>query len=187
MAKYTEIRHFNKKSRLVNIGEHEGFVNFVVRGLVRKFFFRHHEEVITQIAKEGELVCSSVSFLSGTASDYVVETIEATTILSISVNNMADIYNMGHRMERLGRLVLIDYLVQKEYWEHERIKLGPKQRFLNFIHANPDLLVRVPQKQLASYLNIKPETFSRYKHLLVNKSFNIQHKALSAMADDVID
>ncbi|MEO5996208.1 MAG: Crp/Fnr family transcriptional regulator [Chitinophagaceae bacterium] len=166
LSNFAEVRHFNKKVRLVNTGEKEKYVNFLAKGLVRKFFYRQKEEIITQIAKEGELICSSVSFLSGLSSDYVVETIEPTTVLSISAENMEKIYSINYKMERMGRLVIIDWLLQKEYWENERIKNGPKERFLNFIKNNPDLLIRVPQKFLASYLNIKPETFSRYKHLL---------------------
>ena len=166
LSTFAEVRHFNRKVRLVNIGEREKYVNFLVKGLVRKYFYRQKEEVITQIAKEGDLICSSVSFLSGLPSDYVVETIEHTTVLSISAENMEKIYAINYKMERMGRLVIIDWLLQKEYWENDRIKNGPKERFLKFIERNPDLLIRVPQKFLASYLNIKPETFSRYKHLL---------------------
>lgn len=184
LGKYIEIRHFNKKVKLLNIGEREGYVNFIVKGLVRKFFYRHKEEVVTQIAKEGELICSSVSFLSGVVSDYVVETVEVTTVFSISVQNIEKIYEMGHKMQRMGRLVIIDWLLQKEYWEHERIKLDPKQRFLKFINGNPDLLIRVPQKYLASYLNIKPETFSRYKHLLIQRPVNNQQKTSKALIND---
>jgi hypothetical protein len=46
--------------------------------------------------------------------------------------------------------------------------MSPRERFLNFVTKNPELMQRVPQKYLASYLNIKPETFSRFKHLLRN-------------------
>src|SRR5207253_138816 len=125
IKQYLEIRHFNKKMRLVNIGEQERYVNFVTKGLVRKYFYRHKEEVITQIAQEGELICSSVSFLSGTTSDYMVETIEPTTMVSVSRDNIEKIYAMSFKMERLGRLVILDWLLQKEYWENARIKQGP--------------------------------------------------------------
>ena len=174
ISKFVEVRHVNKKVRLVNIGEKEKYLNFVIKGLIRKYFYRQKEEVITQIAGEGELICSSVSFLSGHNSDYVVESVETTTVLSISAENIEKIYAMSYKMERLGRLVIIDWLLQKEYWENERIMQGPKERFLNFITNNPDLLIRVPQKYLASYLNIKPETFSRYKHLLQRPSSQIK-------------
>ena len=167
ISKFVEVRHVNKKVRLVNIGEKEKYINFVIKGLIRKYFYRQKEEVITQIAGEGELICSSVSFLSGHNSDYVVESVETTTVLSISAENIEKIYAMSYKMERLGRLVIIDWLLQKEYWENERIMQGPKERFLNFINNNPDLLIRVPQKYLASYLGITPEFLSKLKKQLL--------------------
>jgi CRP-like cAMP-binding protein len=166
IARYFQIRHFEKKVKLVSIGEEETYINFVQKGLVRKYFFRHKEEVITQIAKENDLICSSVSFLSGGPSNYIVETLEPSTVISLSRDNLEMIYSMNTKMERMGRLIVIDWLLQKEYWEYSRIQFGPRDRFLQFVRENPYLLHRVPQKYLASYLNIKPETFSRYKHLI---------------------
>lgn len=163
---YLETRHFGKNVTLAEIGEVENYVNFVTEGLIRKFFYRGDEEVITQLAKESELVCSSVSFLSGQPSAYVVETIEPTTTLSISRENIELIYALGTDMERMGRMVITDWLLQKEYWVNDRITLNPRARFIKFMGENADLIKRVPQKFLASYLNMKPETFSRYKHLL---------------------
>ncbi len=172
IGQFAEIRHFDKKVRLVNIGEPEQYVNFVVRGLLKKFFYdRRKEEILTQIAKEGDLISSSVSLLSGEISEYSVETIEPSTVISFSKKHIETIYRQGYRMERLGRLIVTDWFLKKEYWELARLRSSPKQRFLTFITSNPDLLMRVPQKSLASYLNIKPETFSRYKHLLVQKPY----------------
>lgn len=175
-----EIRHFNKNVKLINTGEYEEYLNFVHKGLLRKYFYRNKEEVITQIAKENELICSSVSFLSGDASEYVVETLEPTTVISLSRQNLEKIYEMGSKMERMGRLVIIDWLIQKEYWENARIKQLPKERFLRFVNENPDLLIRVPQKYLASYLNVKAETFSRYKRLLLQRPTNMPQQAVQS-------
>jgi hypothetical protein len=46
------------------------------------------------------------------------------------------------------------------------MRLETRERFIRFVEKNPGLMQRVPQKYLASYLNMKPETFSRLKHLL---------------------
>jgi hypothetical protein len=59
----------------------------------------------------------------------------------------------------------------------QMVKMTPRERFLNFVMKNPELLQRVPQKHLASYLNIKPETFSRFKHLLRSNSSNSKNAA----------
>jgi len=69
-------------------------------------------------------------------------------------------------MEHLARLLITYAMVIKDRWQMQLVKMTPRERFLNFVIKNPELMQRVPQKFLASYLNIKPETFSRFKHLI---------------------
>jgi CRP-like cAMP-binding protein len=161
-----EVRNYDKKVKLIDIGEKENYLNFVEKGLVRKYFYKGRDEVITQIAKEGDLISSSVSFLSGTPSTYVVETIEPTIFVSLSRQAVEQLYSIDTKWQRSGRLIITDLLIQKENWELDRMKFTTKERFVRFVTANGDLFQRVPQKYLASYLNIQPETFSRLKHFL---------------------
>jgi CRP-like cAMP-binding protein len=160
------IRNFDKKQLLVKAGEVEEYLNFIVRGLARMYFYKNKTEVITNIAREGEIISSSSSFLSGTPSNYYVETLEPSTFLSISRQQLEQAYKESPSIERLGRLMTTHFVLQKEEWELECMRLDTRERFLRFVGNNPELLLRVPQKYLASYLNMKPETFSRLKHLL---------------------
>ena len=164
-----EVRNFDKKIKLIDIGEEELYLNFIVKGLARKYFQKGKEEIITQLAKEGDLISSSVSFLSGNPSTYVVETIEPTTFISISRDAVNKLYSEHPKWQRAGRLIITDLLIQKEYWEIDRIKFSTKERFVRFLSNNAELFQRVPQKYLASYLHIQPETFSRLKHFLRKK------------------
>jgi CRP-like cAMP-binding protein len=166
---FLEIRNYDKKVKLIEIGEEEQYLNFVVKGLARKYFYKGREEIITQIAKEGDLISSSVSFLSGTPSTYVVDTIEPTTFISLSRKAIEELYSRNTKWQRAGRLIITDLMMQKEYWELDRMKYTTKERFIRFLTTNGDLFQRVPQKYLASYLNIQPETFSRLKHFLRNR------------------
>jgi CRP-like cAMP-binding protein len=164
-----EFREFDKRKPLIREGEIENYLNFIVSGLARKYFYRNKEEMVTQIAKENEVISVYNSFLSGTPYTYVIETIEPTTFVSISKQNVENLYISNPKMERLGRLIVTQQFLNKESWEYDRMRLNSHERFIHFIKENPDLLQRVPQKYLASYLNIKPETFSRLKHLLKRK------------------
>ena len=159
------VRSFEKRQLLVKAGEVEEYLNFVVKGLARMYFYKNKTEVITNIAKEGEIISSSSSFLSGTPSNYYVETLEPSTLLSISRQHLEQAYKESPSIERLGRLMTTYFVLQKEEWELECMRLDTRERFLRFVGNNPELLLRVPQKYLASYLNMKPETFSRLKHL----------------------
>jgi CRP-like cAMP-binding protein len=164
-----EVRSVDKKVRLTDISETEKYLYFVIKGLARKFFYKGKEEIITQIAKEGELISSSVSYFSGLPSGYVIETVEPTTFYSLHHDRAEQLYSKYPKLERLSRLIITELFLQKEVWELERIRFSTKERFLRFMTDNPELFQRVPQKYLASYLNIKPETFSRLKHLLRTK------------------
>ena len=164
-----EVSSYDKKVRLTDIGDVEMYLHFIVKGLARKYFYKGKDEVITQLAREGELICSSVSFFSAKPSGYIVETIEPTTFYSLHREKLEQLYNRFPNMEKMSRLIITELFLQKEYWELERIRYTTKERFVRFMEDNPDLFQRVPQKYLASYLNIKPETFSRLKHLLRNK------------------
>lgn len=161
-----ELKRYEKKVILTQRGQVENYLYMVNEGLVRKFFYKGKHEMITQIAKEGDMVCSSVSFLTQEPSEYIVETLEPCTLFAISHASMQKLYAMGYKMERLGRLIILDWLLQKEIWDYDRIRQEPRERFKHFMRENNDLVQRVPQKYLASYLNMKPETFSRYKHFL---------------------
>lgn len=163
---YIEIRHFKKKQHITVQGEVEEYLNFVTRGLVRKYYLRGKEEINTQISTEGHIIHAQESFHSRTPSEYYIEAIENTTLVSTTYDNLERLYKSSHKMERLGRLVITFTMVIKDRWQMNMIKLTPRERFLDFVHKNPELLQRVPQKYLASYLNIQPETFSRFKHLL---------------------
>ncbi|HEY4154770.1 MAG TPA: Crp/Fnr family transcriptional regulator [Puia sp.] len=166
LAGMFEMRNFNKRQLLVAEGEVEQYLNFVIKGLARKFFHRRKEEMVTQFARENELICSYGSFLSGKPSNYAVEAIEPTAVLSITKKNLDRLYESSPKMERLGRLVITEQFLSWEGFDYDRLRLSSSERFVNFIRSNADLLQRIPQKYLASYLNMKPETFSRLKHLV---------------------
>lgn len=167
---YIKIRRFGKKEIITKTGEIENYFNFIIKGLVRKFYKKGNEEINTQISFEGHIIHSQESFHNRILSEYTVEAIEPTILVSISFDNLERIYESSKKMEHLGRLVITSTMVLKDRWQMQLVRLTPRERFIQFVNKNPELLQRVPQKYLASYLNIKPETFSRFKHLLRSKS-----------------
>ena len=163
---YLELRQFRKRQVILSIGDVENYFNYVVKGLVRKYYKQGETEIITQIATEGHIIQVPESFHSRAPSEFCLDAVEPTTLLSITYDNLERIYSSSAKMERLGRLVTTFSMVIKDRWQLDMIRMTPRERFLDFVHKNPELLQRVPQKYLASYLNIQPETFSRFKHML---------------------
>ena len=165
-----KVRRFGKKEVITKAGEVENNFNFIVTGLARKYYRKNHHEINTQISFEGQMLLSQESFHSRLPSEYFIETIEPTTVVTITHDDLEKVYASSHHMEHLARLLITYAMVIKDRWQMQLVKMTPRERFLNFVTRNPELLQRVPQKFLASYLNIKPETFSRFKHLIRNHS-----------------
>jgi CRP-like cAMP-binding protein len=161
---------FDKNVKLTDIGQIENYMYFIVQGLARKYFINDKEEVHTQILAEGGMIGSELSFFTGKPSKYIVETLEPTIAYRISKDQVEKLYQSGKKWEKFGRIITAHYFIVLEYRLLDNVRYSTRERFLKFIDENPELVMRVPQKYLASYLDIKPETFSRMKHFVQKKA-----------------
>jgi CRP-like cAMP-binding protein len=115
------------------------------------------------------MVHSEISFHRRTPSEIFIETIEPTWLISISYQNLEALYDKFPLAEKLGRQFATEMYLIKDKRFFEILKKSTREIFLDYMKGHPQMLQRVPQKYIASYLNIKPETFSRLKHLLKKK------------------
>ena len=169
LAEMMIVRNYSRRYKLVSIGEKEQYMHFILKGLARRYFYRGKEEVVVQLAKEGDMICSSVSFFSEVKSDYVVEVIEPTLMLSLPRSKFDQLLKYSIVMNRLARVIQTEFILATEERELNRLKYSIRERFLQFVENNLVLFLRVPHKFQASYLDIKPETFSRLKAQVASK------------------
>lgn len=167
---HINVRKFDKKIVLTKEGDVDNYLNYIDKGLVRKFYKKGNEEFNTLFAFEGQIIHSQESFYSRAPSEYNIETIEPSVVVSISHEDLEKIYAHSLKMEHLGRLMITHTMVLKDKWRIRLLKMTPRERFIDFVNNNPELMQRVPQKYLASYLDIQAETFSRFKHLVKSHS-----------------
>lgn len=169
LVPFWKIRHFNKKKRIVDVGEVENYFNIILKGLARKYVVTGKKEVTQQLAVEEDVLYSEISFHTRTPSPVIIEAIEPTILISISYEDAEQIYLKMPKAERLGRLILSDRFIKQDERDFTYLNKTTRERFMDFVETQAHMLQRVPQKYIASYLNIKPETFSRLKHLLRKK------------------
>jgi len=98
-----KVRRFGKKEMVTRAGEVENYFNFIVKGLARKYYKKGKHEINTQISFEGHLIVCQESFHSRQPSEYNIETIEPTTFVSITHDDLERVYAQSHRLERLAR------------------------------------------------------------------------------------
>jgi|SRR5687768_8549021 len=164
-----ELRTYDKKTFVVEQGEVDNYLNIVLKGLVRKYVKAPKGEVTIQLATEGHLVQSEISFHKRIPSDVILETLESTVLVSVHHDNIEYALKNMPGAEALGRSIVTQMFIKKDNRYVGQLNITTRERFLQYMNNHPHMLQRVPQKILASYLNIKPETFSRLKHLVKKK------------------
>ena len=164
-----EVRAFNKKTVILQQGETDNYLSMVVKGLVRKYIRSSRGEVTLQLATEGHIIQSEISFHHRIPSPVALETIESSVLVSMKYEHVQHALENIPGAEPLGREMVMQMFIKKDNRYFEHLRMTTRQRFLDYMQNHPHMLQRVPQKVLASYLNIKPETFSRLKHLVKAK------------------
>jgi CRP-like cAMP-binding protein len=163
---YFKFRKFDKKELILDQGQVDDHLNVVVEGLVRKYVLTGKNDVTLQLATEGHIIQSEISFHTRTPSAVRLETIEPTILVSMTYESVQAILEKFPVAEGLGRAMIIQMFIKKDSRYFNQIGKSTREKFLDYVNNHPHMLQRVPQKILASYLNIKPETFSRLKHLI---------------------
>ncbi|RYG04416.1 MAG: Crp/Fnr family transcriptional regulator [Chitinophagaceae bacterium] len=158
-------RSFGKKEIILNKDEVDDHLNVVAEGLVRKYVVTGKNEVTIQLATEGHIIQSEISFHKRVPSEVILETIEASVLVSMTFENVQKILAQIPIAEALGRAMVTQMFIKKDSRYFNQLGKTTREKFLDYITNHPHMMQRVPQKILASYLNIKPETFSRLKHL----------------------
>jgi CRP-like cAMP-binding protein len=169
LAPFLELRVFDKKTVILQQGDIDNYVNIVMKGMVRKYIMSRRGEATLQLATEGHIVQSEISFHTRRPSDVILETLEPTVLIAIRYDHMQHALDKIPGAEKLGRAIVTQMFIKKDMRYFEQLKMTTRERFLAYIQNHPHMMQRVPQKILASYLSIKPETFSRLKHLLRKK------------------
>lgn len=103
------------------------------------------------------------SFLKETASHYFLEALTDSRLLRMSKIQYDTLFNLYPEFNEWGRIVHQELLIGRVQREVELITMDAKERFDVFMQRCPKKLLTVPQKYLASYVNMTPETFSRMR------------------------
>ncbi|MFN5416591.1 MAG: Crp/Fnr family transcriptional regulator [Flavobacteriia bacterium] len=141
---------------------------FVLKGCIRSYYIKDGEEKTTAFYTEMEAL-TPPCVISKTPSEYYISCIE-DCILLISNSDISEEVNARFPKFEIMCMKFSEELLAKERIEFDEFKTSsPEQRYLNLMQKRPDLIQRVPQHQLASYLGIKPQSLSRLRARILEK------------------
>ena len=164
-----DLFHSVKKGTvLLKEGQKSNSNYFVLKGCLRKYYIIDGEEKTTAFYSEMEAF-TPPCVVSKTPSEYFLSCLE-DTILIISNADMEEEVNSKFPKFEIMCRKLSEELLAKERIDFDEFKTSsPEQRYLNLLEKRPDLMQRVPQHQLASYLGIKPQSLSRLRARILGK------------------
>jgi CRP-like cAMP-binding protein len=162
-------RSVKKGTILLEEGQNTKESFFVLKGCIRKYYILEGEEKTTAFYTEMEgLTPHCVA--SQTPSEYYVSCVEDSILIVSNADMESEVNGKFPKFETLCR-ILSEERLGKQQIDFDAFKTSsPEQRYLNLLQSQPDLLQRVPQHQLASYLGIKPQSLSRLRARIIEKS-----------------
>ena len=158
-------RDFAKRELITGSGEVERWFSIVKEGTQRLFFEHDGKEACIGFSYGGTWSGVLDSFVQQRPSRFVLQALETSVLVSIHYDELQRLYARVPAMERFGRLILEELVVGRATREVEQLTLSAEDRYDRFMARSPQLVQLVAQKDIASYLGMSAETFSRLRAL----------------------
>ena len=172
LSKHLKAQKIKKHTILLNPGEICGHSFFVEKGLLRLYTIDDiGKEHVIQFAPENWIVSDRSSAYFNQPSDFFIDVVEDSEIVYLDKTFMETASEQDINFRHFFDKLLHNHI--RHIQRRVSLLLGAtaEQRYMDFIKLYPDLMLRVPQWMIASYLGITPESLSRVRKELAKKHF----------------
>lgn len=142
-------------------------LGFLCKGLVRYFVFKNEEEATLEFTKEGEFVADYGSFISKQPSIQNIQALEDCEFLIINYDELQKLYQISKNANLLGRIIVEHRFIVMVNQLLSVHQFNPEDRYRYFLEQYKDLVQRIPQYLIASYVGVKPQSLSRIRKRIV--------------------
>ncbi|MDQ7066254.1 MAG: Crp/Fnr family transcriptional regulator [candidate division KSB1 bacterium] len=164
-------RSIRRKDFLCRAGEVGRYIAFVHRGCLRSYTIdKKGAEHVVQFAIEEWWIADLYSFLTNEPATYYIDALEDSEVLLLDRPSQEELCAQFPRYERFFRLLLERNYIANHRRIAATLSLSAGERYLLFLQTYPQLVERLPQHQIASFLGITPESLSRIRRKLARKT-----------------
>jgi CRP-like cAMP-binding protein len=165
-----ETKKFKAKTILLSSGQIADSTYFVNSGILRSFNINDNIiEHILHFACEGWWMGDMYSYISRKPGNLFIEVLEDAELVIISRENREELFEKIPKLERFFRILTENSLVAHQERLMDNLSLTAEERFEKFCKKYSLLLQRIPQKQIASYIGVTPEFFSKMKSKMLKR------------------
>lgn len=146
-------------------------VGLIEQGLMKCAYNQDGREVIEEFVFENSFITNYYSFLKEIPSEKEIRCLENCRIYVIHRNVLEHIGKEHKFIHDMARIMNEKLFLQTQDRLKSHLLDSATKRYLRLIHNRKDLVERIPQYLLASYLNINPETVSRIRKKIMENDF----------------
>ncbi|SDK85337.1 cAMP-binding domain of CRP or a regulatory subunit of cAMP-dependent protein kinases [Catalinimonas alkaloidigena] len=163
------IRTFEKGTVLLREGQVATDAYFILRGCIRSYYLLDGDEKTTAFYTEEQSCASLDSYTNRAPATHYLACVEETTVLVLNYEKEQELIRRYPKFESLCRVAVEQDFGKTQEQLARFITSSPEQRYRALLDSRPDLLQRVPQYHLASYLGVTPESLSRIRKRILLK------------------
>jgi len=170
IKQYLIPKKIRKNQYLLQEGDVAKYAAFVEKGALRAYSVGERgTEHINQFAFEGWTISDMYSFLTGEAATYHIDALEDSELVLISKSAQEEILKQIPEYEVYTRLQITGAYMAMQKRITSMLSLSLEERYINLTQLYPNLIQRVPQRMIASYMGLTPETLSRVRRKIKDK------------------
>lgn len=138
-------------------------IYLVISGSLRIFVLDEFEEHTIRFGYANNLIASLDSFINEKPSDFYIQALKKTTVKVINKNHYTDFIKSSEENKNIWLQILESFVLQQMERERDILTSSPIERYHRVLQRSPRLFQEIPDKYIASYLRMTPETLSRIK------------------------
>jgi CRP-like cAMP-binding protein len=159
-----------KRQYLLQAGDICRHAIFVAKGCLRSYTIDHNDvKHIFQFAIEGWAISDMYSFLTGEPATHYIDAIEDSELYLMDKAGKEELLDQIPGMEKVFRLALEKNYIANQRRINAMLSNNIEDRYLSFAGTYPQIVQRVPQHMIASYLGVTAETLRRMRKQLAGK------------------
>ena len=170
ITKDMKIGIFKKGTILLKEGQKPLDNYFVLKGCVRQFTIKNGEERITNFYTEEDWILPAIGQPNSQLSTYFLACVEDSALVIGNENEGNELMRTNQKFQELSQMILEKEIMKQQQQFVAYQNSTPEERYINLQKTRADLIGRIPQYQLSSYIGVKPESLSRIRKRIADKS-----------------
>ena len=167
--KHFELKNIKKKTILLKAGDTAQELYFIVSGCMRLFYEKDGADISAYFFTDMMFAGAYDSFVSRQPSRHSIETSEDCQLLTISYKGWQQLFIELPKMNGFVLKIIEERFISLHKLYTSLILDTPEERFINLQNERPDILQRIPQHQIATFLGVTPVSLSRIRNRLTKK------------------